>query len=432
MVRSDRHHRTRSIQHEFRRGSSLSVVPRTSQDKLELGSFTVNAGLRLDYSSSNVDWYAVSAFEQSFFSSKYDESTVYPTVRSTPQWQISPRLGIAHPISENAKLFFNYGHFKQLPQYETLFRIQRTSQNSMSSYGDPNIFLAKTISYELGFDYVLWEDYLVQVAGFYNDISDQQDFTEIYGTVGGFTYTQTSCQPLRGYPRVRVYDSQEHRPVVDRICQFHLPGDKCAGTSAARGSTTTPGDQARWDAQTTNLYQDRPIPQPYARVNLALRTPDDYGFTLFGHHLLGGWALNTVFDWQAGYWTTWNPNGLPYVAYNVKAVDYYNLYLRLEKNMDIAMFKLQLFMDVNNLLNTHRLWGTNDQAYMTSLHLPKSPDYSNIPGDDKVGDYRNARRCVSADGERRGFHADRAHRRDLLSRLKRELLRVCQQPVAAG
>jgi len=357
------------------------------QDKLEWGSFTVNAGLRLDYTSSNVDWYAVNMFDQSFFSSKYNETTVYPTVKSTPQWQVSPRLGIAHPISENAKLFFNYGHFKQLPQYETLFRIQRTSQNAMSSYGDPNVILAKTISYELGFDYVVWEDYLIQVAGFYNDISDQQDFTEIYGTVGGFTYTQTTAnhyEDTRGFEfTIRKSTGLWWTGFANFTYQVTSAGH--FGSSRLYDNTS---DQARWDAQTTNLYQDRPIPQPYARVNLALRTPDDYGFTLLGHHLLGGWTLNTIFDWQAGYWTTWNPNNLPYVAYNVKAVDYYNLYLRLEKNIDIAMFKVQLFMDVNNLLNTHRLWGTNDQAYMTSLHLPRSTDYSNIPGDDKVGNYR--------------------------------------------
>jgi len=49
---------------------------------------------------------------------------------------------------------------------------------------------------------------------------------------------------------------------------------------------------------------------------------------------------------------------------------------------------VQLFADINNLLNTLRLWNTGDQAYMTSLHLPRSTDYPNIPGDDKVGDYR--------------------------------------------
>jgi hypothetical protein len=45
-------------------------------------------------------------------------------------------------------------------------------------------------------------------------------------------------------------------------------------------------------------------------------------------------------------------------------------------------------MDMDNVLNTLRMWNTNDQAYLESLHLPKSTAYPNIPGDDKVGDYR--------------------------------------------
>jgi hypothetical protein len=45
-------------------------------------------------------------------------------------------------------------------------------------------------------------------------------------------------------------------------------------------------------------------------------------------------------------------------------------------------------MDMNNALNTLRLWNTTDQNYLASLHLPKSKAYDNIPGGDKVGDYR--------------------------------------------
>jgi hypothetical protein len=85
------------------------------QDKLEVKEFTANLGLRLDYSNSNVLWWSVDPYDKSFFSSKYNNALVYPMEDSKPQWQLSPRLGIAHPITENSKLFFNYGHFKQVP-----------------------------------------------------------------------------------------------------------------------------------------------------------------------------------------------------------------------------------------------------------------------------------------------------------------------------
>jgi outer membrane receptor protein involved in Fe transport len=357
------------------------------QDKLELAEFTVNAGLRLEYTNSNVDWWAVSAYDQSFFSSKFNATADFPTSASEAQWSLSPRLGVSHPITENSKLFFNYGAFKQLPQYETLFRVQRTAQNAMSSFGDPNLVLARTVSYELGFDYLFPGDILLQVAGFYNDVSDQQDFTLYYGTVGGFTYsrsTSNNYQDTRGFELTL-------RKNVGRWWTGFANYTYQVNTTGHFGSSRyydTKADQSKWDAETANLYQDRPIPQPFARVNLTLQSPEDFGPEIFGYHILGGWALNTLFDWQAGYWTTWNPNGLPYVVYNVKARDYYNMYMRLEKFIDLGRFRMQLFVDINNVLNTHRLSTVNDQAYMNSLHLPGSTDYPNIPGDDKVGDFR--------------------------------------------
>jgi outer membrane receptor protein involved in Fe transport len=357
------------------------------QDKLETREFTMNAGLRLDYSNSNDQWWQVNPYDILFFSSKFKDNLAFPQQKSKGQWQLSPRLGIAHPITENAKLFFNYGHFKQVPQYESLFRIQRDDKNQMSSYGNPNLILAKTVSYELGFDYIFAEDILLQVAGFYNDISDQQDFVQYTSSAAGFSYTATSAnnyQDTRGFELTL-------RKTVGRWWSGFANYTYQVNTTGHFNSShlyDNPSDQKKWDDATVNLYQDRPIPQPYARASINFISPEDFGPSVLGHNILGGFLLNLVLDWQAGYWTTWNPKALPSVAYNVQALDFFNGTLRLQKNVSFRKFNVQLFMDVNNLFNTLRLWNTGDQAYMESLHLPKNEAYSNIPGDDKVGVYR--------------------------------------------
>jgi outer membrane receptor for ferrienterochelin and colicin len=64
-----------------------------------------------------------------------------------------------------------------MPAYEEIFRIGRGSAGDMRNYGNPNLVQAKTISYELGFDQSLFESFLIQLAAFYNDISDQQSYT---------------------------------------------------------------------------------------------------------------------------------------------------------------------------------------------------------------------------------------------------------------
>jgi outer membrane receptor protein involved in Fe transport len=357
------------------------------QDKLETKGFTMNAGLRLDYSNSNGDWWQVDPYNLFFFSSKFNESRTFTEEASKAKWQLSPRLGIAHPITENAKLFFNYGHFRQVPQYESMFRVSRTPDRAMSSYGDPNIILAKTISYELGFDYIFTEEILLQAAAFYNDISDQQDFTRFISSAAGFSYTRTTAnnyQDTRGFElTLRKTSGQWWSGFVNYTYQVNTTGHFSSSRQFDNVS-----DQKRWDEATVNLYQDRPIPQPYARASINLFTPEDFGPSLFGHSAFGGLMMNVVLDWQAGYWTTWNPKALPSVAYNVQAVDFFNATLRVQKTVGIGKFNFQLFMDVNNLFNTLRLWNTGDQDYLLSLHLPKSDAYDNIPGDDKVGAYR--------------------------------------------
>jgi hypothetical protein len=257
----------------------------------------------------------------------------------------------------------------------------------MTSFGDPSLILARTISYELGYDHILFEDYLLQLAAFYNDITDQQDFTTYISRATGLRYTKSTSnnyEDIRGFEiTLRKNAGQWISGFVNYTYQVRSTGH--FGSSQIFASKQ---QQSDFDQRTVNLYQDRPIPQPYARANINLFTPEDFGPLLLGHNILGGFGLNVTADWQAGYWTTWNPNLLPSVSYNVQARDFFNIALRLDKTIDIGKFRIQLFMDMDNVLNTLRMWNTNDQAYLESLHLPRSTSYPNIPGDDKVGDYR--------------------------------------------
>jgi outer membrane receptor protein involved in Fe transport len=358
------------------------------QDKLEAKEFTLNAGLRLDYSDANVHWWDIDPFNKDFFSSSYSPEDVFPTKKSEMQWFLSPRLGIAHPITENAKLFFNYGWFRELPQYETILRITRNQFSAMYGYGNPNLIMSKTISYELGVDFSIGNEFLLQAAGYYNDITDQQDVTQ-YIASSGFSYYETSAN---SYADRRGFELTLRRTGGDWVNGF-INYTYQVNTTGHFGHANIYNDissQADFNATTTNLYQDRPIPQPFARANLNFFTPKDFGPTISGYPVFGDLLLNVVLDWQAGYWTTWSK--FTNISYNVQAVDYFNGYLRLQKTIDIGKFSLQLFMDVNNVFNIHRLWFNPADAsyipYVTSLHLPESNAYDNIPGDDKVGDYR--------------------------------------------
>ena len=373
------------------------------QDKLETKEFTMNVGLRLDYSDANFNWWDVNPFDAAFYQpadSITFANTRFPTKSSKMRLDISPRLAIAHPISENAKLYFNYGWFRQLPTYETMLEVSRTPLQAVQSIGNPNLPLAKNISYELGVDFSLSEEWLLQTSAYYKDFTNQQG--GLYPNYG--TYTNTTYISTQGFQYVETssnnYSDQKGfevtltrstgnwvRGFIDYTYQVNSNGH--FGPANVYNSIS---QQAIYNANTQNQYQNRNIPAPFARANVDFFTPDDFGPKVIGNHLLGALMLNVVLDWQAGYWLTYNPNSLLNIGNNVQAVDYFSGYVRLQKTIAFGNLEFQLFMDVNNVFNnisnSFRDLVRTDQDYLRSLHLPPSNAYPNIPGDDKVGDYR--------------------------------------------
>ncbi|MBN1782554.1 TonB-dependent receptor [bacterium] len=363
------------------------------QDKLETNGFIMNAGLRLDYSNSNTDWWDVDPYDGTFYSAKYSEDNDYAMSKSSPQWQLSPRLGISHPITETSKLFFNYGHFKQMPSYETLFQTARATDGRMYTFGDPDLTLAKTISYELGYDHSLFNTYLVQMAAFYHDIFDKQDQTR-YTAISGLVYQRTTSndyQDIRGFELTL-------RKNTGRWWTFFGNYTYQVTTSGHFGRDQmyqNPSDQKRYDEATVNLYQNRPSPSPYARFNLAFNTPMDYGPEIAGFRALGGYTMNVLFTWRAGGYRTYNPLNASGITNNIQDTDYLNTVLRFSKTLHVNKFRIQAFVDIDNLFNHKRMslanfGGKNDDnvLYWQSLHLPESEAYDNIPGNDRYGDYR--------------------------------------------
>ena len=383
----------RTIMHDYPTRAAVYI-----QDKLETQEFILNAGLRLDYSNSRTDWWTLDPYNPYFYSSRYSDTIALAMTKPKGQWQLSPRLGISHPITENSKLYFNYGHFKQMPQYERAYRFDRTDGNSLASVGDPNLILARTISYELGYDHLLFDgQLLVQLSAFYRDISDQQN-TTTYNPVGGTAYTATTST---GYSDIRGFELTL-RKSPGRWFYCFLNYTYQATSSGNFGENymfEDPKRQADYDENTVNTYQTRSIPAPFARADLNFSTPPDFGPSLLGHNILGDFMANLLLRWNQGGWTTYNPNNAGTlnitnntsnkIQNNVQYLDYFDATLRVSKSITIRHFTIQIFADITNLFNTMRLNNTGDLNYRKSLHLPKSEAYNNIPGDDKFGAYRD-------------------------------------------
>jgi len=365
------------------------------QDKLELEGLIINSGLRFDFSDANTKWASAALWDKSFYSSNYTEGSNIDESDSKMQVTVSPRLSISHPITETSKLFFNYGHFTQLPTYEQMMRLSRGSQNNLLNIGNPNLEPEKTISYELGYDQLMSDEYLIQIAGFYRDISNQQSTTSYLSADGSIKYFEANnnlYEDIRGFEATfRKSQGAWWRGFVNYTYQVNTSGQ--FGRSEVYQDQR---EQREYDLDARNQSQFRPIPQPYARAYLNFFTPKEYGPQIASFYPFENWNMNVLTDWRSGSWYTWNPTSKVGVSQNVEGKDWFNLNLRFMKTINIESVKLTLFMDINNALNIKRLslngfYDVNDYlAYFESLHLPNSNDYSNIVGDDKVGDYRKA------------------------------------------
>lgn len=266
----------------------------------------------------------------------------------------------------------------------------------MSNVGDPNLVQAKTIAYELGYDHVLFNNYLLlQIQAYYRDISDVQGFTNYTSglkSVGYYKATNNNYADVRGF-EVTLRKSEGNWIRGFATYTYLVTTNGAFGQAAINDD---PSIQRQIDRTTQNLYQQRPVPQPHARTSLTFLTPKDFGPKFLGVKPLDNWTLNLLGEWQAGNWINYNPNGA--VEYqnipNVQCSDYFNVNLRLNKTFSFKAINVMLFMEVENLFNIKRLSGKgfydafDQQFYFRSLHLPTSTAYDNISGDDRIGEYR--------------------------------------------
>jgi hypothetical protein len=88
---------------------------------------------------------------------------------------LSPRLGIAFPITNRGVIHFSYGHFLQIPEFQYLYAnpdFKITSGTGNTVFGNPDLKLQKTVMYELGLQQQLTYDIGVDVTLFYRDVRD--------------------------------------------------------------------------------------------------------------------------------------------------------------------------------------------------------------------------------------------------------------------
>ena len=162
------------------------------QDKMEYAGLIINLGLRLDGLDLGGGDYA------NFFAPFTDTkdaaggSIRVPTrgENAPIKWFFSPRLGVSHPISDNAAMYFSFSRQQQSQPFSKLY-------TNYSDFGNPSLPVEvrtdqdpiQSTNYDLGIQWAFLDGYGLDINTFYKDIQ----------SYGGTSFTITPKAPWRLY-----------------------------------------------------------------------------------------------------------------------------------------------------------------------------------------------------------------------------------------
>jgi hypothetical protein len=367
------------------------------QDKIEFEGIVANIGLRADWNNPNLDWFDLDSTAYIYHLTRLakerlgrdgvlEEGATNP---AQGHLKISPRIGISHPISENAKLYFNYGDFYSLPASYNMYQIfWAPARYGIKYLGDPELDWALTRAYELGTDWNIGDMFRLHLAGYYKDVRNQPVAVEYIGYDNTPQYKipeNLNVEDIRGIDfRISKDFGNWIRGWLNydyRVESFSKLGKETHYQSLLDEAT-----EGAWDT-----LEYTPRAQPILEANIQFLTPGDLG------PVLGNISLSFNYTWEAGDYVTYDP--LEKDLYlNMQWKPYTNVQARIQKGISFAGVNLKVFAEVNNLFDWKYLdagsgcfYDQDDEdKYYTSLKLPifAEEGYEDLgeAGHDQFGD----------------------------------------------
>ncbi|MCF8242964.1 MAG: TonB-dependent receptor [Melioribacteraceae bacterium] len=348
------------------------------QDKIEYNYLIVNLGFRLDYADPKAAmWEDIRRF--GYFDAD-NNWIIAEETKVDPKLQLSPRIGLAHPITDVAVLHFSYGHFFQNPNYNSLYyNMHKDLSSSLPLVGNPAVKAQKTVAYETGIKYKLAEDWALDVSAWYKDITDLLSTLHITYLSKGYVVFYNS-----DYASVKGFDLTLRKRYSD-----YLSGSIDYTYMIAKGNNSQPlGGYI-------NAFEQEEIPhQEYyldfdqrhdISVTVNFNVPRDQGPEFFGIKPFSDVYLSILF--QAS-------SGLPYTPYVDPTVRIEinsdrkpwtsTLDFRMSKRVWISNFAMALFVEVTNLFdqqNVRYVYSRTGKPFDTGLAglVGSSPDANYNP-----------------------------------------------------
>ncbi|MBN1154462.1 TonB-dependent receptor [candidate division KSB1 bacterium] len=378
------------------------------QDKLEFQGMIANIGLRADYFNPNKKTFIVehpldqdysdfyNLFYQNLpgqfgswekwiiFRDYLDNPTGWPTRETEQQFKLSPRLGVAFPITTASKMYFNYGHFYQRPNIHFLYNL--TVSPGVAIVPSTDLDMAKTIAYEFGYEQTFLQNFLINVSFYYKDVKNEplnRTYVDYFEEISVNKYFPDAYNDIRGI-ELRFEKNYGKFYTFWANYEYRLKSSGQSGLSYVYENRLKAAEEQRWP----NITITDPIPN--AHFNLNLHTPSRWGPEILGCRPLAGLLVNLFTEWRDGGRQIINPNEPEENWKKIEVVDYSNADLRASKVFNISGLATEFVVTVQNLFNQKRLSYYNMSTaqfdrYKDSLHLPF--ESGEQQGNDKLGEW---------------------------------------------
>jgi hypothetical protein len=378
------------------------------QDKLEFEGMILNAGLRFDYLNPMKKSFRVGfplseeftkllnetyhnlpgesgSYEKWVFFREFLESPPgWPTEDTKVQFYLSPRMGVSFPITEASKLYFNYGHFYQRPPASFMYNLNVVLGGVQVP--TPNLDMAKTVSYEFGYEQLILDQFIINATAYYKDVRNEplgRTYINYYEDNIVTEYVPDAYRDIRGV------ELRLERPVGDYVTfsamyDYMLQSWGQTGLGQVYENRLKARDR---ELRSPNISTSEPMPR--ANINLNLRTPREFGPEFLGIYLLEEIYANFFFEWRDGGRILLNPEEPDVKLRNyVDAVDYWNVDFRGSKAFVTNFGSIEFVITIKNLTNNKwlipgNMLQTQYDEYIKSLQTPDKG------GDDKWGQWKS-------------------------------------------
>ncbi|MDA0986413.1 MAG: TonB-dependent receptor [Bacteroidetes bacterium] len=313
------------------------------QDKIELWqSLILNGGVRVEYE----DPAAKHNPNLSDALSNRDTLFLIKDLTDTkPKINISPRLSIAYPITDQGVIRFSYGHFYQFGNLSSVYTNPnfRAPDGVRPIFGNANVKPQRSVQYEIGLQQGLTPDLRLEVVGFQKDVRDYI-FRQIVITSKGDI----------SYEVLTNLDYANTRGLTISLYQRRVAGSNFNSTvdytfSVAEGNRTEPREDFFYSEKSGKSAETFLVPLSFDRSHILNTTfsftePNDY-------------SASVIFRLQSGSpYTPSIPASLSlqqttFVQNSALKPFQYSTDLKIEKTLKFTGNTLKISAQIDNLFD---------------------------------------------------------------------------------